>query len=386
MNLSSAFIKCSILIFIVCAGTSSAQGIEFPEDPYTYTWHELAPGIWSGVRDVSNLTPVMGTSTFVIGDQGVIVFDGGGAPIMSERLMAKIAALTDKPITHLVISHWHGDHMFGVFRIVEEFPGVQVIAHPFTRAAILGRPMDYLKMQPTFLDRYVPVINERLAKSEETGDTETYNPDIMEAYRYLIKHQDLLDSQFKTYNATLPTLTFENKLVIYSGSREVQLLHLGDANTEGDVIMWLPQDKIVATGDVIVLPTPYAFNTDPKKWAATLRAINDLGYSTLVPGHGAIQYDMNYLNLTIETLDSVAEQTDQFIAAGLSQEEAGEQLDFSAFDERFTGGDSFIDVYYQAYFTEPLRSSAYRAAMGEVMVKLERDPEPEKDSTEDESD
>lgn len=73
---------------------------------------------------------MMGTSTFVIGDNGVIVFDGGGAPIMSERLMAKIATLTDKPITHLVISHWHGDHMFGVFRIVEEFSDVQVNCPP----------------------------------------------------------------------------------------------------------------------------------------------------------------------------------------------------------------------------------------------------------------
>ena len=51
--------------------------------------------------------------------------------------MTKIASLTDKPITHLVISHWHGDHMFGVFRIVEEFPDVQVIAHAGTVAVLL---------------------------------------------------------------------------------------------------------------------------------------------------------------------------------------------------------------------------------------------------------
>jgi len=263
--------------------------------------------------------------------------------------------------------------MFGVFRIVEEFPDVQVIAHPFTRAATLGRPMDYLKKQPTVMDRYIPKITERLEKPEASGDTRTYHPQELESYRYIIKHQDLLDSQFKTHDSTLPTITFENKLVIYSGSKEVQLLHIGDANTEGDIIMWLPQDKIVATGDVIVLPTPYAFNTDPKKWAATLRAINTLGYTTLVPGHGTIQHDTAFMDLTIEALDSIAAQTEQFIADGLNQEEAGEKLDFSAFDKRFTKGDSYIDIYYQAYFVRPLRSSAYRAAKGEVMVKLERE-------------
>jgi hypothetical protein len=55
---------------LVFVGSTNANRIEFPEDPYTYTWHKLAPGVWSGVREGTNLTPVMGSSTFVIRVQG----------------------------------------------------------------------------------------------------------------------------------------------------------------------------------------------------------------------------------------------------------------------------------------------------------------------------
>jgi cyclase len=369
MGMLRATAAAAILVLI----SLTAQAAQ-PADPYTHTFEELAPGVWTGVRGNSSLFPVMGTSTFVIGDAGVVVFDGGGAALMSERLMAKIAELTDKPITHVVVSHWHGDHHFGIWRIVEEFPGVQVIAHPFTRAAFLGQTMDYLKKQGTAMATLLPYFTELLASGKDK-DGEILTEANLAQLRYLISHADLLDAEHKRYAAVLPTTTFEDRMTIFNGSQEIQLLHLGDANTEGDVILWLPQHQIVATGDVVVGPTPYAFNTNPKKWADTLRAINQLNYRILIPGHGDIQRDRALVDLTIEALDSIAAQTDDFIARGMSKEAAAAQLDFSAFDQRFTGGDPMIERYYQAWFVQPLRASAWRAANGEVMVKLEPEPE-----------
>ncbi len=351
-------------------------------DPYTYSWHELAPGVWSGVRENGPRVPVMGTSTFVVGDNGVIVFDGGGAPIMSERLMAKIAEVTDKPITHVIISHWHGDHNFGIWRIVEEFPGVQVIAHSFTYEASVGKPIDYVNRAHDAVTRYLPTVEKYLETGmDDDGVTPLTDLD-MEIYRDFKKNVAALDKEFERYRKTVPNLTFENKLVIHSGEREVQILFLGAGNTEGDAIMWLPEEKIVATGDVVVRPTPYAYNVYPEKWAATLRALNDLDFDILVPGHGDIQYDRTYTTLMIGALDSVAQQAKQFVDDGLSYDEAMEKFDLSALDDRFTGGDAYIERYYHGYFTEPLFDSAYRWAKGEVLVKLKDDPEPAKEKAE----
>ena len=96
--------------------------------PYTLEFEELAPGVWAGIRPESTRIPVMGSTTFVVSDVGVVVFDGGGAAGAADQVIAKIRSLTDAPVTHVAISHWHGDHCFGIHRYVEEWPNVQILA------------------------------------------------------------------------------------------------------------------------------------------------------------------------------------------------------------------------------------------------------------------
>ncbi len=135
--------------------------------------------------------------------------------------------------------------------------------------------------------------------------------------------------------------------------------------------MWLPEERIVATGDIVVLPSPYAFNVPPRAWAETLRALNDLEYATLVPGHGDIQFDTAYVDLIIETADSIADQRDAMLARGITNEEVEAALDFSAYEARFTQDDEYVRSYYEAYFEGPFRAAAMKALTGEPMVKIE---------------
>lgn len=374
-----------LLIFPLTAFAFSTtpSGAQTLGDPYQYTFTELAPGVWAGTQKGGVRTPVMGTSVFVVGDDGVIVFDGGGAPLMSERLMTKIAEVTDKPITHVVISHWHGDHNFGVWRIVEEFPEVQVIAHPFTRAATLGRPMDYVKRSGTVIERFLPFIEQTLSTGLSADGKRPLSEKEIGVYIYIQENKDYLDSEYKRYAATLPMVTFEDKMTLYTGDKEVQLLFLGVGNTEGDIVMWLPKEKIIATGDIVVHPAPFGYNVYPAKWVATLRAVNNLDFKVLVPGHGDFQYDTSYTNLMIEAIESVTRQTDQFISDGLTQEEARAALDLSGLEDRFSKGDEYAESIFHEDFIDPLASAAYRAAKGEVLVILEREPEPEEEDNDD---
>ena len=91
-------------------------------DALEMEWRELSKGVWVGVRPISYRSPVMTNTTVVIGDRGVFVFDGAGLGLQGERLVNKVAELTDKPITHIAISHWHGDHSMGLYKILEKFP------------------------------------------------------------------------------------------------------------------------------------------------------------------------------------------------------------------------------------------------------------------------
>ena len=137
-----------LLACISCLNSAYAD-----EGPFSIEFEELATGVWLGIRPDSPRFPVMGNTIFVISEDGVVVFDGGGMPIMADKVIGKIRSLTDKPVTHVITSHWHGDHNFGVFRFAEEFPPVPFIAHEFTRDVMNSTRISYIDRGPGFIER-----------------------------------------------------------------------------------------------------------------------------------------------------------------------------------------------------------------------------------------
>ncbi len=336
---------------------------------FEFEFEELAPGVWAGVRLESSTFPVMGNTTFVIGDRGVVVFDGGGVPAMAEQVINKIQSITRLPVSHVVISHWHGDHNFGIHRFADEFPGVQFIAHSFTERAMNGSPMDYIENYPLFLTKTIPQYQEIVRTGMDADGNQVAEGELLE-YRHMIENAEEIGREFSRVRVTLPTLSFDDKLVIHSGSRRIEILYLGHGNTEGDLVMWLPDEGIVATGDLVVLPSPYAFNVPPRAWAGTLRRLNALDYSALVPGHGPVQTNTAYVDLQIDVATGIADQRDAMVAKGLSLDEIEEQLDFSPWEKKFTGGDAYKKGYYDAWFEGPLRKAAIKELSGKPMKEI----------------
>jgi glyoxylase-like metal-dependent hydrolase (beta-lactamase superfamily II) len=355
------------LVFALVVGLGQARG---QSDPFTFDFTELAPGVWAGVRPDVGRTPVMGSATFVISDAGVVVFDGGGVPLMSERLIEKIRALTELPVTHVVISHWHGDHNFGISSFRDEFPGVEIVAHEFTYEAMTRGKTDYIHRRPGA----VPPMRERYLARIESGldlEGDPLPESVLLRMAEFVDDSDLIHSEYNRLELTLPTMSFRESLTIHSGSRRIELLFLGAGNTAGDLVMWLPEERVVAAGDLVVHPTPYGFNVPPRAWADTLGRLNALDYDVLVPGHGELQYDTRYVDLLIEVCESLVAQRDALVAAGVPSEEAQAQLDFTAFEPRFTGGDpESADLFFQ-YFERPMRSATFKELTGEPMVALD---------------
>jgi glyoxylase-like metal-dependent hydrolase (beta-lactamase superfamily II) len=358
------------LVFAVLLLTSAATRAD---GPFTMAFEELAEGVWAGVREDGPRFPVMGNTVFVIGAAGVVVYDGGGMPKMSELVIDKIRSLTDKVVTHVVISHWHGDHFFGAYRFAEEFPGVHFVAHTFTRDVINSSRINYVDRERGFLRNQFEEFQKIVDTGVDSEGTE-HNQAERDVYRRIIDDAEEIEDEFLRAKVTPPDIIMTDSYDIDLGDRVVQLRHLGHANTAGDIVMWLPEDNIVATGDIVVLPSPYAFNVPPRAWADTLRAIRDLGYETLVPGHGAIQHDTRYVDLLIEAAESIADQRDRLLAEGMSHDDVEAALDFSAFEERFTHGDDYVRLHYESWFEQPFRAAAMKALNGEPMVQV---PPPE---------
>jgi len=354
------------LTAFLVVGSSAAE----ESGPFHFEFEELADGVWVGVRPDSSRSPVMGNATFVISDVGVVVFDGGGMSAMSDQLIEKIRSLTDLPVTHVVISHWHGDHNFGIHRFAEEYPGVDIVAHEFTRDVINSTRISYIDRQRNLKEDILPRF-EAIVKERAMPDGRALNDYEVATYQRLIDDADILEEEARRARVTPPNVVFAANYKIQSGERTIELKFLGHGNTAGDIVMWLPDERIVAAGDIVVLPSPYAFNMPPRPWAQTLRRLKEMDYTLLVPGHGDVQSDTVYLDLLIRSAESIADQRDELIADGVATEDIVALLDFSELERQFTGGDEYLRVSYNEWFEQPFRAAAVKALGDGPMVDIE---------------
>src|SRR5690606_36284704 len=109
---------------------------------------------------------------------------------------------------------------------------------------------------------------------------------------------------------------FSDRLTLHRGERAIEILWFGHANTEGDAVIWLPRERIVAAGDILVMPTPYGFGSFPAEWGGVLRDIAALDYEILVPGHGDVQYDTTHLEALADMMDHIAHAAAAAVAEG----------------------------------------------------------------------
>jgi glyoxylase-like metal-dependent hydrolase (beta-lactamase superfamily II) len=335
------------------------------DDPFDVQWRELADGVWIGERPVSYRAPVMTNTTVVIGSKGVLVFDAAGLAIQGERLLAKVAELTDQPITHVAISHWHGDHSMGDYKVLAKYPAAEVISHEFTARYIAGPNGD--RVEPRDLEAEAQY-KAKVEKALETGvrsDGTPVTPGMRAFYAATLEHFDFVNREIERREVTRPTRTMTDRLVIDLGGRTAELRHIAPGNTRGDMFLWLPAEKILATGDIVVRPTPYGFFSHPASWARVLRELKTLGATHIVPGHGDVMTETAYLDLLAETMDLVATQVDAAVKSGKTLDETRAAMDWSAVESRFTGGDDgMLPVLFDIWFKTPIVEAQYNLSSG----------------------
>ena len=136
-------------------------------NPFEYAWTNLAPGVWAAIRSDPFELPQEGNAVFVVTEQGVVLFDAGGSPAMGEAIVAKVRSVTSQPITWVVLSHWHGDHMRGLQSIRAAFPGVQILAHPHARDEIAATQDRWLKRRVTMAPNARKAVQGALASGQD---------------------------------------------------------------------------------------------------------------------------------------------------------------------------------------------------------------------------
>ncbi len=207
----------------------------------TVTFAELAPG-----RAYAYTAQGDPNTGVVIGDDGVMVIDAQATPIMAADVIARIRQVTDKPIKYLVLSHYHAVRVLGA----SAYRAEHIIASAPTLELIRERGKDDM--------------------DSEIG-----------RFPRLFRGVDSVPG------LTWPTVIFERALTIRLGGLEVKIEHAGRGHTKGDTIVWLPNDKVLFSGDLVEYgATPYCGDAHLRDWPGTLDRLASLGAEKLVPGRG----------------------------------------------------------------------------------------------------
>ncbi len=368
LNRSSLGVFATLLLFSLVHARAA--------DPLEFEWRELDKGVWAGVRPISYNSPPTGTTVIVIGKKGVLLFDPAGTPLVGERVAAKVADLTDLPVTHMAVSHWHGDHSMGAYKILEKYPGAEIITHEFTARAIKS-PLNAFTPPDDEANRATKERIETALRTGKRSNGDQVVPEMRPYYESVLEHFDLINTEVRGLKAIEPTRTFTDAMSIDLGGRKVELRHMGPGNTNGDIIMYLPKEKILATGDVVVRPTPYGFYSHPRSWVEVLKQLKTIPAKYIVPGHGDIMTDTAYLDLLVDALTFVADRVDALVAEGKTLEDVREALDWKPIEDRFTNGSPLLAVFFDGWFKTPIVEAEYKIAKGEDSENLNPPPAPD---------
>ncbi len=280
-----------------------------------------------------------GNTTVIIGDRQVFVVDSCFLPSAARADIAQILTWTDKPVSFVLNTHFHNDHNFGNRMYMDAFPAVTIIAHAQTK-------QDMDRFGPGSLSREEQT-KSALLRMQDSGkgpDGQALSAADKQQLRRALSHEEGVIAEFKTVRFQTATLTFDHDFSIDLGNREVQIKFLGRGNTAGDAVVYLPRDRIVMTGDLVVYPIPYFYDGYPVEWVQTLQNLAALDADTIVPGHGPVMHDKSHIYLIRDLLRSAVDQMNEKLrqtGPALSQTLDGVKsaVDLSPFRQRFAGND-----------------------------------------------
>ncbi|MDX1429901.1 MAG: MBL fold metallo-hydrolase, partial [Rhodothermales bacterium] len=179
--------------------------------------------------------------------------------------------------------------------------------------------------------------------------------------RYYEDDLDIIAHEYEQIKLTPPNTTFNDSLTLFRAERRIQLLDLGPGKSGAATVVYLPDDGVVITGDVVTRPIPYGFARDPVGWLKTLRRISALEFRILIPGHGEIDHGKGYVGSVIDLVDFMLTKVQEAVAASLDVETTREALDLGTFRDRFTSRDPLFEYRFDTWFAQPAIERAHRA-------------------------
>ncbi len=243
---------------------------------------------------------------FIVSEEGVLVIDSLMTPALATRLLSEIRRVSKAPIRYLVDTHYHGDHVFG--------------NQYFVPAPIIG----HVNCRQELIEKFDANMN-----------------------RYTSGRPELIP-ELEQIRMTLPDVTFEDRMNIRLGDREINLIYLGRAHSAGDILLHLPQEGLLYAGDIAfhrILPAfPDGHIT---KWLDVMEETRKLDFDTIVPGHGPVGTKREF-DEAKELMAHLHGEIRRGFDQGQSEEETAQGVDLGKFTS-YLGQERIGQITQMAY-------------------------------------
>jgi glyoxylase-like metal-dependent hydrolase (beta-lactamase superfamily II) len=290
-------------------------GAQFTGNAFRFT--KVRDGIFHAVG--TGAISVGCNAAVIVNADDVLVVDSHATPAAAWALAEELRTITDKPIRYAINTHFHWDHAHGnqIYG-----PGVEIVGHEFTRQMLAAGD----SMRGRSYEMFIGGLPTQIANLSKQIDGMPEGPP-----REKLREQLRVQEQYREAQASVkpvpPTITMTDSLTIHRGGREIRLLHLGRGHTGGDVVVYLPRERLVATGDLIGMNPSYLGDAWVPEWRAALDRLKALDFDAILPGHGDVIEGKAKIDHFQAYLADFWTQVRTLHDQGLSAEEAARRVD-----------------------------------------------------------
>jgi len=307
----------------------SSPCLAAPPGDATARVEKLADGVYVILHDDATEAWPHGNTGVVIGENGVLVVDSCYLPSRARGDIALIRKLTDRPVRWLVYTHWHFDHNNGGIAYRDAFPGVSIVSERETARFIEINGIWWSRMQSVPGSSHLQEI-QKLEQQLSQGRDEKGASLTAETRRGLEKHLQQRRNEaaeLASLKIVTPDLLFDHELALTVGRRRVELRDRGRGNSPHDVTIYLPEDRVLFTGDLVVQsPVPYTGNSWPVTWVGVLDEVESIPVRALVPGHGPVMRDHTYTRQVRTLLEASNTRVEAKIREGKTLEQIQDEV------------------------------------------------------------
>lgn len=243
----------------------------------------VADGVYAAIA--APQYKINSNAAIILTNDGTVVVDSHSKPSAARALYHHIQGLSTQPVHKLINTHFHWDHWQGNQVYAKIFPQLSVITSERTQHNLITPGVGvggvaFITQQIETLPTEIAQLRDdivRASSAEEKARLETH---LQQAEAFLEELHGL--------DPILPTHTVAQSLTLNEGGRDIQLLLLGRAHTDGDLFIYLPKEKVIMTGDAVVDWMPFLGDGYPEEWIGTLDALEQLDFTHMIMGHGHV--------------------------------------------------------------------------------------------------